>query len=210
MRPEDVDLTQADKDILKSYKPFLEKNDFNGFMNDLNNNSIKLKELAISAENPLYIGFIQLLVSLNINFYSNARVIPKYIFKNCRFNNKNIVLNNCETIKSFSFHGAFIDSLRAPICTHVATSAFTRSKIKRLELPLLKSVDMRAFDELPELEYLDLRGLDIIRLTNFLFERSLEIKTLVLGKNTKLIGNTGKLASDKQFKILYGIDIVRV
>lgn len=210
MRPEDVDLTQADKDILNNYKPFLEKNDFNGFMNDLNNNSTKLKELAISAENPLYIGFIQLLVSLNINFYSNARVIPKYIFKNCRFNNKNIVLNNCESIRAFSFHGAFIDSLRAPRCTYVSPTAFTRSKIKRLELPVLKDVDMSAFDKLNELEYLDLRGLDSIKCTMFLFKSSLEIKTLVLGKNTKLIGNTGTLPSDKEFKTIYGIDIVRV
>ena len=68
---------------------------------------------------------------------------------------------------------------------------------------------MITFDNLHELEYLDLRGLDTLKCTMFLFNSS-ELKTLVLGKNTKLIGNTGKLASDKDFKLIYGIDIVRV
>lgn len=212
MKPENVYLTQEDKDILKEYKTFLKYGNYDKIMDDLVNHQSTLKKLAVSIYNPQYIGFIQLLISLDIDFYSNATIIPKCIFKNCRFSDKNIVLNNCTDIRAFSFHGAFLDSLKAPKCVHVNESSFLKSTLKQIELPRLREVDHQTFNNMSDLEYLDLRNLDSLKCFSSTFMGSAEIKTLVIGENTKLLkGNfDDALMSDEEVSNIYGLKIIRI
>ena len=212
MEPEKVYLTQEDKEILQKYKSILKYNKYNELMADLINNPDILKKSAICISSPLYIGFIQLLISLDIDFYSDSVIIPGYIFKNCRFTDKNVVLNNCASIGDYAFHGAFLDSLKAPKCKQLGESVFARSTINKLELPGLEKISTTAFNEMNDLTYLDLSGLNTFRCLTNTFKNSYEIKTLVLGKNTEIIsGRTDKPISDEDFSFLYSIkNLIRV
>ena len=215
IKPENVRLTSGDKELLEKVKPLIKGGKWKELMLYLDESGATIK-LFPGTASPFPIGAIQLLLSLNIDFYSNAPIIPPYTFANCTFGKNAVVFHDCTSIGDNAFYYAFLKNIKAPKCVSLGYAPFKRADVERLELTGLKNIGtgefLDAFCHMPSLEYLDIRGIDSIPLSSRTFKNIPELRTVVIGKHTKLLDNGNNEVDDESFvnSLIDKIDLIRV